>query len=142
MILARRQRVRGNHLKKLKANRSKMTTRILRELPDWVWDGSEVSFSGSAMAGVLHVTSKTRDSKFLIEFRNLAAYRFATTSHAKGLADDSICKVVEVIDSPWTDELREPSLWPFVRRHFAVFIEDVGYYEFLAEEMSFRKGSE
>ena len=115
--------------------------RVLRTLPDWVWDGCEPEFSAKDLDAQLLLTSKHDDSSVDIRFSGVVAFRFANEGHVKGIAPDSICKVVEVLNNRWVTELKElsQSQWPFVRRHFAVYVEDIGYYELLAEDMQFQE---
>jgi len=72
-----------------------------------------------------------------IKFTNVAAVRFANEGHAKYIAPDAINQVIEILDNSWVSDLRKPALWPFVQRHFALFVESVGYYEVLAEEVAY-----
>lgn len=113
-----------------------MNIRVLKVMPEASFECASASFSAGTSKVRLEIFDSNKEPVACISFVNVCAYKFANEGHAKGIADGSINQVVEVIDSMWPDQLREPSLWPFVKRHFAISIEGIGYYEVLAEEVN------
>ncbi len=81
----------------------------------------------------LHDTD--HDEVATLEFKNIAAYRFTSSSHSSGYDRACVGSVIELIGSSWEGELRKPTMWPFVTRHFEVYFEDVGWLQVLAEEV-------
>lgn len=112
-----------------------MNVRVLKVMPEASFECASASFTADTFNARLEIFDRDEEPVACINFVNVCAYRFANEGHAKGIADGSINQVVEVIDSMWPDQLREPSLWPYVKRHFAISVEEIGYYEVLAEEV-------
>lgn len=69
-----------------------------------------------------------------IRFTRVVAYRFTNEAHTKDFPSDAYDCIVEVVGSDWLKNLKEPTLWPFVRRHIVIYLSNVGCFELIAED--------
>jgi hypothetical protein len=73
-----------------------------------------------------------------IRFRTFAAFRFANESHVDRPLKEAFDCILASDDSDWLSAAKakvpDGNKWPFKRRHFLVYLTNVGYYEVIAED--------
>lgn len=84
----------------------------------------------------------------VITFAYFVAYKFRDELHSEGFVPESYDSIVEIYGSDWLGEIIriEPpgTLWPWQKRHFALFLSNHGYLEVIADhfqEPPRRRGS-
>lgn len=112
-----------------------MVVRVLHNLPNDGIDAGNVEIITTPITMTLRIMDEDNDLVAEVRFEHIAAYQFADEGHAKGFGEQAINRVVEILDTNWAQSLKAPTMWPWVKRHFAVFLESVGYLEVLAAEV-------
>lgn len=77
------------------------------------------------------------DGTVWLRFVKTRAYRVTTDAHVPGWQIGAYDKLCEVLESDWVAELRKNTKSygrDWVLRHFLIYIDDSGAYEFVAED--------
>ncbi len=78
-----------------------------------------------------------RDFIGRLRFEGVAAYRFRNEVHSRGFVPSSYDSVVDIVDSPWLEELAkavsEGMTSASGKKHFALFLSSNGYFEVIAD---------
>ena len=75
-------------------------------------------------------------------FRHVAAFRYTGEIFEGIIAPQCSESVAECLESRWLRELAEAepedsNHWPFARRHFGLYLQNVGCYEIIAESVEY-----
>jgi hypothetical protein len=68
-----------------------------------------------------------------ISFSHVVTHRFVNEGHCAGFPESAYNAIALVPNSVWLQCLETPTLWPFERNHYAVYLRDIGCFELIAE---------